>query len=128
LDELEEDMIEDDEFELGFSEDVLEDALEDTLRGSRRGNSQEGKVVSEVSKVSKVSKVPVKGRSRFILDGQVNATADMMQRKPWSEQYPPAGVAELAVHKKKVDDVQSWLAAALSGRSGNVCFYLSARY
>lgn len=37
--------------------------------------------------------------------------------KPWAEKYAPTSLEELAVHKKKVQDVQKWLDDALSGRS-----------
>ena len=36
--------------------------------------------------------------------------------RPWSERFGPNNLDELAVHKKKVLDVQKWLADVLSGR------------
>jgi cell cycle checkpoint protein len=36
-------------------------------------------------------------------------------QRPWSDRYCPANLEELAVHKKKVADVQNWLADVLSG-------------
>ncbi|KAI9794320.1 MAG: Cell cycle checkpoint protein rad17 [Piccolia ochrophora] len=35
------------------------------------------------------------------------------ETKPWVDQYRPMHVDELAVHKKKLSDVQTWLAGAL---------------
>ncbi|KAF3481918.1 cell cycle checkpoint protein RAD17 [Arthroderma uncinatum] len=37
--------------------------------------------------------------------------------KPWAEQFAPANLDELAVHKRKVSDVQNWLNEVFSGRS-----------
>lgn len=36
--------------------------------------------------------------------------------RPWTEKYGPVNLDELAVHKKKVQDVTSWLQNVLSGR------------
>jgi cell cycle checkpoint protein len=36
-------------------------------------------------------------------------------QRPWSDRYCPTNLEELAVHKKKVADVQRWLADVLSG-------------
>ena len=41
--------------------------------------------------------------------------------KPWPEEFAPASLEELAVHKRKVADVQSWLADVFSGKSRRVC-------
>jgi cell cycle checkpoint protein len=42
------------------------------------------------------------------------ATVD---RQPWTEKYGPVSLEELAVHKKKVTDVRTWLMDVLSGKS-----------
>lgn len=36
--------------------------------------------------------------------------------RPWSERFGPANLEELAVHKKKVADVRTWLEDVLAGR------------
>lgn len=36
--------------------------------------------------------------------------------RPWSERYGPESLDELAVHKRKVQDVQKWLDSALRGQ------------
>ncbi|KAH7408414.1 Rad17 cell cycle checkpoint protein-domain-containing protein [Phaeosphaeria sp. MPI-PUGE-AT-0046c] len=41
---------------------------------------------------------------------------DTADRRPWTEKYGPTSLEELAVHKKKAADVQSWLADVFSGR------------
>jgi cell cycle checkpoint protein len=41
---------------------------------------------------------------------------DAIDRRPWNEKYGPTSLDELAVHKKKVADVRSWLEEVFSGR------------
>jgi cell cycle checkpoint protein len=41
--------------------------------------------------------------------------------RPWAEKFAPSSLEELAVHKKKVGDVQNWLSAVLHGRDRRVC-------
>lgn len=41
--------------------------------------------------------------------------------RPWADRYGPANLEELAVHKKKVADVQKWLGEVLNGRDSRVC-------
>ncbi|KAH4935089.1 hypothetical protein HBI42_135790 [Parastagonospora nodorum] len=41
---------------------------------------------------------------------------DTIDRRPWTEKYGPASLEELAVHKKKVSDVRTWLEDVFSGR------------
>ncbi len=45
---------------------------------------------------------------------------DILSR-PWAERFAPLSLDELAVHKKKVTDVQNWLSAVLQGRDRRVC-------
>jgi len=40
--------------------------------------------------------------------------------RPWAIKYGPSTVEELAVHKKKVADVQKWLEAVMTGQNGQV--------
>ena len=44
------------------------------------------------------------------------ARVDTTDRRPWTEKYGPMSLEELAVHKKKAADVQSWLEDVFSGR------------
>jgi cell cycle checkpoint protein len=39
-----------------------------------------------------------------------------IDRRPWTEKYGPSSLDELAVHKKKVADVRTWLADTFSGQ------------
>jgi cell cycle checkpoint protein len=45
------------------------------------------------------------------------ARSDPVDRRPWTDQFGPASLAELAVHKKKVADVQQWLTDVFNGTS-----------
>ena len=51
----------------------------------------------------------------------VSHTAEADYR-PWSDKYGPKSLDELAVHKKKVSDVQRWLSDVLAGRDQRVCY------
>lgn len=58
---------------------------------------------------------------------QNNVRRDKAQRvveedpRPWAEKYAPTSLEELAVHKKKVAEVRTWLEHVLQGRSRKVC-------
>lgn len=41
---------------------------------------------------------------------------ETIDRRPWTEKYGPTSLDELAVHKKKVADVRTWLADVFSGK------------
>jgi cell cycle checkpoint protein len=45
------------------------------------------------------------------------ARADAEDRRPWTEKYGPLSLEELAVHKRKVTDVRTWLADVFGGKS-----------
>jgi len=45
------------------------------------------------------------------------AHQDVVDRRPWTEKYGPASLEELAVHKKKVADVRTWLSDVFSGKA-----------
>lgn len=42
--------------------------------------------------------------------------------RPWAEEFAPMNLDELAVHKKKVADVQNWLVNVFSGKNRSVRF------
>lgn len=41
-------------------------------------------------------------------------------KRPWTEQFAPVDLSELAVHKRKVGDVREWLEAAVNGKRQKV--------
>ncbi|XP_014558385.1 hypothetical protein COCVIDRAFT_25058 [Bipolaris victoriae FI3] len=45
------------------------------------------------------------------------ARRDAEDGRPWTEKFGPVSLDELAVHKKKVADVRTWLTDVLSGKS-----------
>lgn len=69
---------------------------------------------------------------KFIKPPSVLRKASSGSSKPWTDEYAPANLAELGVHKKKVMDVQTWLEGVFAGRDRRVCssnsFYLSTVY
>ncbi|KAF1839977.1 cell cycle checkpoint protein RAD17 [Cucurbitaria berberidis CBS 394.84] len=44
------------------------------------------------------------------------AREDTVDRRPWTERYGPLSLEELAVHKKKVADIRTWLTDVFGGR------------
>lgn len=66
------------------------------------------------AKLSKPSKPAIKEKAIVIQDNNV-------VDRPWAERFAPESLEELAVHKKKVTDVQNWLSAVLQGRDRRVC-------
>ena len=48
------------------------------------------------------------------------AVATGEDRRPWAQKYGPFDLGELAVHKRKVSDVQNWLHAVFTGRNTHV--------
>lgn len=77
-------------------------------------------------------KPPRKTTKRFLLStdpgngtakGQLAAQpAGEPDRRPWAQRFAPVSLGELAVHKKKVSDVQHWLEDAFAGRRSEVSF------
>ena len=51
----------------------------------------------------------------------ISGLDDELLNQPWAERFAPTSLEELAVHKKKVTDVQNWLSAVLQGRDRRVC-------
>jgi cell cycle checkpoint protein len=45
------------------------------------------------------------------------AREDTEDRRPWTEKYGPVSLDELAVHKRKVADVRTWLTDVFSGKA-----------
>jgi cell cycle checkpoint protein len=45
------------------------------------------------------------------------ARPDTEDRRPWTEKYGPASLEELAMHKRKVADVRTWLSDVFDGKS-----------
>lgn len=85
---------------------------------SRNGASNDlGNTVSSSQKFARPSKPAAKEGNTISLHD-----VDILYR-PWAERFAPTSLEELAVHKKKVTDVQTWLRAVLQGRDRRVCDY-----
>ncbi|KAM5465313.1 RFC checkpoint protein Rad17 [Microsporum audouinii] len=56
-------------------------------------------------------------QSTFASLGSSSTPAQTTARRPWAEQFAPVNLDELAVHKRKVSDVQNWLNEVFAGRS-----------
>lgn len=130
--QLEDDLIEDDWFD---ADALLESAvyssrtlLTNDPKGQKTQKDRLGNGAGRTVIPIQSKGIPRPVSKRFILDADdesVRAPEETGQ-KPWSEQYPPALMDQLAVHKKKVADVRDWLHAALSGgsrRHVRFCFF-----
>lgn len=57
---------------------------------------------------------------KFRRTGEATRTPSMAlsndDKRPWTVQFAPTSVSELAVHKRKVDDVRGWLRSAFAAR------------
>ncbi|CZR53879.1 related to cell cycle checkpoint protein RAD17 [Phialocephala subalpina] len=53
---------------------------------------------------------------RFMKPSKPAETRPLEDTRPWADRFAPVNLDELAVHKKKVSDVRTWLENVLSGR------------
>lgn len=112
------------------TEDIIDDesmdeALQEVLRHSKQDMpdkenevvpAQQLKASGSLTSSQRFRKpaMPVRKQS---VNGK-NATIESHDIKPWAEQYSPETLDELAVNKKKAQDVERWLDGAVTGRSG----------
>lgn len=138
VDVIEDDMIEDD-----FSDDGLSVMSQLAANASFNGGGGSRSTMTSTQGVvgREKEKFGLKGsagrklgntdsKKRFILPttpvretrssskAQESAPEDL---KPWAERFAPLGLDELAVHKRKVTDVQRWLEDVFLGRNRRVC-------
>jgi cell cycle checkpoint protein len=111
--------IEEDEFDLIEDDDSFDEALaalDETkfgskypvpLRQKRRINDVEGNEPSSMPKGSQLFKRAATETTRSV---------PPVDNRPWTERFGPVNFDELAVHKKKVQDVKSWLQSVTTGR------------
>ncbi|CAG8387983.1 unnamed protein product [Penicillium salamii] len=60
---------------------------------------------------------PKKPTKKFILPTRTKVDEPILEDgRPWAQRYAPDSLAAIAVHKKKVSDVQSWLEDSFAGR------------
>ncbi|KAF2432960.1 Rad17-domain-containing protein [Tothia fuscella] len=113
--EIEEDLIEDDD---SFDDELMK--LSQTKFGSKyplptrkkRKLEEEGSTDSSgLPRGSQLFKKSALSSHRF--SDKPSIQQDL---RPWTEKYGPVNMEELAVHKKKVQDVRTWLDSVMSGR------------
>lgn len=131
------------EGEEGEEEDLIEDDTSpevegvDELRGLRNStrlvlDRRKGLPLSTLNSTTctQEHKLPAASQ-RFKIAGRAtgNGTQNLISKsdgvvavdtRPWAERFEPRSLEELAVHKKKVSDVRSWLENVLQGRDRKV--------
>lgn len=61
---------------------------------------------------------------RFVFQSK-SEEASPVDSRPWAEMYGPASIDELAIHKKKVANVRSWLEHVFHGHAHQVWLFCS---
>jgi cell cycle checkpoint protein len=69
----------------------------------------------------KFVKPPTPNVNRNNIKVETERNSSLYLHRPWADRYGPANLEELAVHKKKVVDVQKWLGEVLDRRDPRVC-------
>ncbi|KAJ5549726.1 hypothetical protein N7535_002337 [Penicillium sp. DV-2018c] len=110
--------------------DSYDEIFTQHLANERAGTDPPAVNSSRTSRSAPKPKAPVKPTrkttKKFLLptdpgnsagkEPQVAQKAGEPDYRPWAQQFAPASLAELAVHKRKVSDVQHWLEDAFAGR------------
>jgi cell cycle checkpoint protein len=119
--EIEEDLIQDDD---SLNEELAE--LSETTFGSKYPMPTRhkrkldvlddgGTDSSSLPRGSQIFKKPATGASRSFSSSE-HIPHIAVDQRPWTERYGPLNMEELAVHKKKVQDVRTWLDSVTNGR------------
>ncbi|KAL9128809.1 MAG: hypothetical protein Q9217_002590 [Psora testacea] len=109
-------------------EDVIEDdspsekvdrlpAMRDTTRlvlDRRKQMDEMGGTKEKPPSASQRFRIPARGKGKDKL-AQNCSQITMVDSRPWAERYGPTSLEELAVHKKKITDVRTWLENVLLG-------------
>jgi len=82
----------------------------------RSGHQYGGETFPSASQ--KFLRAPRRTQSNAAKNG--GGTTSEEDRRPWAEKYAPTDLEELAVHKRKVADVRTWLDNVLQGRDRKV--------
>lgn len=110
--------------------DSYDEIFTQHLTSVKTGGAVETKVKDETKArrpASKQSSRPTKQPTKRFLMPTGNSTrspspAQLVEadRRPWAQRFAPSNLDEIAVHKRKVSDVQNWLEDAFSGRRREV--------
>ncbi|KAK5946806.1 RFC checkpoint protein Rad17 [Knufia obscura] len=119
---LEDDIIDDDE--------SMDEALSEAIRRSEQDMVKHEPPTSSLKPLQTVAKTMLpptssqKFRKPVLPEKAATDTSHEFHKSetegevaPWSDRYGPTNLDELAVHKKKVQDVQKWLDDAIVGRN-----------
>ena len=123
------DAIEDDENSLDEAFSQLAEGQEDVKfqldrRKDRSSLTKDGSQTVRSglpASIHKFVKPPNPIIKKNVINTELDDTSDKRLHRPWADRYGPTNLEELAVHKKKVADVQKWLGEVLNGRDPRVC-------
>jgi cell cycle checkpoint protein len=121
---------EDDDVEDTIEDDCLDEALfelEDRLEVKHKVLDR--RKISQTIDSLETARAPqssISSSQRFAkqpkpAEGQRISAIESGDNRVWADRFAPTSLAELAVHKRKVADVQNWLASVLQGRDRRVC-------
>ncbi len=88
-----------------------------------------GKTRRPAPKKTTASRLKSHGSKRFVMPPEYGngvsrqspaPSAVEVDRRPWAQRFGPSNLEEIAVHKRKVSDVQKWLEDAFAGRRKEV--------
>ncbi|KAJ5131670.1 hypothetical protein N7448_005828 [Penicillium atrosanguineum] len=106
--------------------DSYDEIFTQHLTGRKPGGAVETKAKDEPKSrqpASKQSSRPNKQPTKRFLMPTGNSTRSQspaqpvdVDKRPWAQRFAPSNLDEIAVHKRKVSDVQNWLEDAFSGR------------
>lgn len=119
-----EDLIEDDydSYDELFAQHFTDEKLSQLDGTEVAPRSQDRPPISSQTKSGQKSATNGK---RFILQSKNSQDPrlqnEQKEKLPWAQRYAPRTLEELAVHKKKVSDVEQWLNNAFTGKSRKVC-------
>lgn len=111
--------------------DSYDEIFTQHLAGVKAGEAVDSKSKHEPSQTRRSSKQSSRPKKpltkRFLMPTESNNTRSQSpaqsveaDKRPWAQRFAPSNLDELAVHKRKVSDVQNWLEDAFSGRRREV--------
>jgi len=104
--------------------DVEDDVIDDSSGGEKEVASMSNglvkgtkrKFVEDSNGTAVASKPPKFLRNNENPSVPSKTEGKVADQRPWTDQYGPLNLDELAVHKKKVQDVRDWLSRTVSGK------------
>ncbi|KAG6868583.1 hypothetical protein C0993_000848 [Termitomyces sp. T159_Od127] len=86
-----------------------------TAFSSQSLNSKSATSLTTSQHVLKASQSSYKGKAKVNVHEQIRAEDGPVEDRMWVDIYEPTNESELAVHKRKVEDVRRWLLEAFEG-------------